>query len=1641
MMEDHIKVVCRVRPLNSKSLSQQRSQAVTVHDNNTIVVNSKPAPQTFSFDFIANELITQEEMFETIGLPIIKTCMEGYNATILCYGQTNSGKSHTIFGNSDTVTISNTNNERGLVPRVLEYLWQHISTFSIKKTSFNVHCSFYEIYQERVYDLLDGKSNNDLQIREDTKLGVFVDGITEELVSSPEDASRILAFGYTNRHVGATTMNRESSRSHAVFLLTLKVIEEQDNGTQICRRSRFSLVDLAGSERQRDTNASGEQLKEASQINKSLSALGNVINSLCLDRNSTTNGTRPRHVQYRDSKLTFLLRDSIGGNSKTVLIATVTPAETCVAETLSTLKFAQRAKLIKNIARLNEESIGSVVALQKEISLLKEKLSSFENGNGYNISINSISNIKDDNDNTYIPNICSEEIMLSESLLRCKSSDELRLRTQNKCKAYQLRLEQSDKILLGLKMKLKMRDSEIQRYKNKLPENDENISHEEQIKIEISAIREESQGEILKYRLMCEELERRALNLDPSDPVDLSTVWNDDKENLFNHNIIQKVTNSEDIYKDLTKKYNLLKNKEFNDKFDFTYDEAMSLRSSVENSEIKSKESTKLMEEERLKSSELRISILKLQEKYDLLLKQNNESIKESERQSSENIIRIESLNKTIDELNIEIKERDEAVKDKLGVLARTEDEIREAHRLKESSSREAFNKAMKDNMILMQRCKEMVGRISEQKDTIHSKETEIDSINNNLSKVTKDHELLINELNSNISLLESKIKEKTLKITNIENEFNDLKVQNTDLERLNKDMNNNNLILKQKENDLSNELQRTKFELDNSIEERENLFTQTESLLSERSILLNTNEANSSTIDDLNNQNEELNLKCLGLTDSLSSITVELLSSQNKLKEEMETSSKLVATGIENCQSIELLKTENQNINQLQIETAHQLQEYKISLAEIDVTVNSLIEETIEKEDAIKTLNNKFDNKQIEVERLNSLNVVLNNEIETHTNEIKSLKEAIVSSEEKCKDLDKNLNSKINDLIRENEDLSKLLKIEQGELIKINTKKNLLLEDINNKTSQIDLLKSAISNSNTELEEIKVIMNTMKENLENKIKIVIQEKDAILDNMRIEQVEIEKLTLSMIDLTSTVEKKDSEIEDLSSEINKLKKDIQSLTTIYNKTSNLLKESENNIKELENTMSNKLNNIIKENDIQVNNLERIHQEKTIELNLSIESLQNEINNINSKHDEIIDNLNIQLKLVIDEKKLIEKSLKSEMDEIECLKLTIEELKDINCTQTSEISNLKNELANLSIEYTRSINVLKIEKESIENKNEIDQIEIERLNNTMIELSGLKSSEVDLLKENISKLSKENELSNLKLVEMSNEIQLKQNAILNLSNSIIEKDENNELQIILLKEEKEEISKSLQLMLSEVNRLTSSINTLIKEKEDEKEKNNYITSQLSELNNKYEDSKKELVKTKKLLDKIENKMNSSTQLLELEMDSLQSNLEDSNNKLETSINEKNIIAIKLGEVEKSLIEMKEKLEWATNKNTTLTRQVMDMQAENAKLCGHQNSKQKIQQHMQLKKEIQEQTEIVNRQQEQIIQMTLERDAHRAEIKKKTAIPAVTTKKIIDITESNEEKDLRKPLGTYNTRSLKNSTTSKSASFGIFVDENV
>eukprot|EP00123_Amoebidium_parasiticum_P016526 comp23476_c0_seq2/m.39246 comp23476_c0_seq2/g.39246 ORF comp23476_c0_seq2/g.39246 comp23476_c0_seq2/m.39246 type:complete len:720 (-) comp23476_c0_seq2:15-2174(-) len=327
----------------------------------------------FTFDFVADENTTQEEMFQIAGLPLIDNALQGINSSIYAYGQTGAGKTYTMMGLSDGQGDI-TSEVRGLIPRLLEYLF-HVIQHQRKANNmaFMTRCSFLEIYNDQIFDLLEPASQN-LQLRQDINMGVFVDGLKEVGVENAADAMAVLNAGSEHRRVASTSMNRESSRSHAVFTLIIQSKGEK-NGLTVSKEARLNLIDLAGSERQKHTGATGNTLREACKINQSLSTLGKVIMAL-VDR---ARGME-RHVPYRESILTHLLKDSLGGNSKTYIIANVSQDPAHFAETLSTLQFVNRAKLIKNRAVINENVTADVGLLQAEVQRLRQQLASVEAG-------------------------------------------------------------------------------------------------------------------------------------------------------------------------------------------------------------------------------------------------------------------------------------------------------------------------------------------------------------------------------------------------------------------------------------------------------------------------------------------------------------------------------------------------------------------------------------------------------------------------------------------------------------------------------------------------------------------------------------------------------------------------------------------------------------------------------------------------------------------------------------------------------------------------------------------------------------------------------------------------------------------------------------------------------------------------------------------------------------------------------------------------------------------------------------------------------------------------------------------------------------------------------------------------------------
>merc|ERR1719261_2149948 len=255
----------------------------------------------------------------------------------------------------------------GIIPRAFGQIFEQITTRGGGNTEFLVRASYLEIYNEEIRDLLSKNSQNKLELKESPDTGVYVRDLTSYVVKSTKECDKLRDFGAKNRHVGATAMNQDSSRSHSIYTITVESCETREDGSNGIRMGKLNLVDLAGSERQSKTQATGDRLKEATKINLSLSALGNCISALVDGKSS--------HVPYRDSKLTRMLEDSLGGNAKTVVVANMGPADYNYDETLSTLRYANRAKSIKNKPRINEDPKDAMLRqMQEELTALRAQL-------------------------------------------------------------------------------------------------------------------------------------------------------------------------------------------------------------------------------------------------------------------------------------------------------------------------------------------------------------------------------------------------------------------------------------------------------------------------------------------------------------------------------------------------------------------------------------------------------------------------------------------------------------------------------------------------------------------------------------------------------------------------------------------------------------------------------------------------------------------------------------------------------------------------------------------------------------------------------------------------------------------------------------------------------------------------------------------------------------------------------------------------------------------------------------------------------------------------------------------------------------------------------------------------------------------
>lgn len=349
-MDTHVKVICRIRPLSLTEEANGDSQAVTAADENTISVSNKEIEQYYQFDHVCDGQVSQSEFYDIVTHETLEKFFLGFNGTILAYGQTGAGKSHTMFG---------TTSDRGIIPRISHSIFSHIA-LGPSDVEYTVSISLMEIYKEQIKDLLNPSRNaKECSVHEDKIKGVFVKGLSHAFVSSASEMNEVVDQGSKRRTVSSTHMNAESSRSHSLIQI---VLHQKDVEKGSVTKSTLFLVDLAGSEKADRTGAYGSSLEEAKKINLSLSVLSLVINSLA--------DSKLTHIPYRDSKLTRILQESLGGNSRTTLIVNCSPALSCVLESVSSLRFATRAKKVKNSLHINTEL--SVDQLKARVSMLEK---------------------------------------------------------------------------------------------------------------------------------------------------------------------------------------------------------------------------------------------------------------------------------------------------------------------------------------------------------------------------------------------------------------------------------------------------------------------------------------------------------------------------------------------------------------------------------------------------------------------------------------------------------------------------------------------------------------------------------------------------------------------------------------------------------------------------------------------------------------------------------------------------------------------------------------------------------------------------------------------------------------------------------------------------------------------------------------------------------------------------------------------------------------------------------------------------------------------------------------------------------------------------------------------------------------------
>ena len=1452
---ENIRCIVRCRPLNEKEKGLG-TKCITISSDSKVVFvenkNDKMANGKYAMDHVFNENVTQEEVFQEIGEPILKSFIGGYNCTIFCYGQTGAGKTHTMMGPLEQLFEENSPSQ-GLIPRIIHYLFNEEAkvkniitggnTDKCKDIKMNIKFCVMELYQESIIDLLKseavnatGKNQNDksgeLKIKEDPKKGMYVQGLTEVEITTAKEAKNLILMGLKSRHVAATEMNAESSRSHLLFSIYLSTSYINNRGSSIEKMSRLHLIDLAGSERQKKTKAQGERIKEACMINKSLSTLGNVINALVENYEG-----KNKYIPFRDSKLTYFLKDSLGGNAKTTIVANISTSLIQMGETISTLKFVQRAKMIKNSATLNMSVQENIEALQEEIKKLKSIIAK----GGQYIDENSPNNSNSVINKDYVCPICNNqpiEVNKEKMLQNCKNEiNQLmeliikNFKSEENVKNQFMNLDQNiissgfqfyslvEKYKAEYDQKLKELDTEIKTFRDFIAGVKENMDKANQkiISFKIGDYMDRIIfGEVNQLNIKAEEILKKLENID---------INNYKKLELENQMIQKEKQISEDIKNILEQKTRIeIEQNEINSN-------AKNIHDSVNQFICSNDKIIKFFAENFLNNNYFKEELVLLEKsKYDMLMFQIGEG-KMTERSLKKQIEQMEMDNYLVNIDLLRMKNQLDAYKTKKG--SKGENSTNNNSNNNTNNSNNITSTTNNHELKLNLSSDKTLSDIAEEEKKENDEETKN-------SKNEDDNNKESSEENSFDSLPDEK-----------DNEIENEKEEEITLRTIDKKKTRKG-IMRIGSMDVSTTLEKTKkYTVNANNLEIFKMQERLDEMNIDLSDKISENEDLKQQVFDLNNAIEKLNLKIQEKDDNIKELNLQM--------EALDTTNEAFEKNIEELSNYR--KYVENEVDDL----------YKIK-AEQDDKINQLIQINNEINEIYKNKCDKLfkKNKDIIIE-----NEEKNKLIDLNNNEIYAIISEMNEQENNSLLLFNNMKENINLLQEE-------VKNKHDELMKTKREKKAIFEDKNNLEERS---KKEIGSLNDDINKYKnIIINKNKiiqifsEN-EEYLKLQFEEIQKLLisNNTKINNMnEIYSNDLSLINkyynkaiipyrkiIINFLKQNDNEFDDINKMIKNSYDSIDSLCLIYNSFNNNYFDKCCHLLNQINDREIKINYLQEKLDIQ-----QISEDK---LNNRITSLEKENSNLKEENKATKNYYDIQANEIIllkNQKEKQEEQIKKLNEEIlsysEQIKQREKIFDELNINQ-KKISLKLNDLENKNKSLNLSINdknilIEKLQSESTKLNQTID--ELNSKNNSLLkELATEKSKDTSSKEENIKNLSKFDELNN-KIASLFNEISNKDKIITKLNNdhSDLSKQINDYINgknedVAKIAEKEEEINK-LQQNIYEINNKLLEKNQEINQMFNEKQEKN---EEMIKLNKELNENKKKVEENNDIIKKLNNKL--------------------------------------------------------------------------------------------------------------------------------------------------------------------------------------